>query len=335
MKPIIKQSNKKAAFTPLEKKPHPLGVVRKRGGGIESHPSFLTGFTIVELLTVMSIIVILIGLLVPALSTVKKFAQEVKQKAQFKSIDVAIELFNTEFSSYPESSEMGPDNQPYCGAMKLCEAMMGQDLMGFHPDSIFRSDGSDGTKLLYPPADSVTLQQYSDNLSMRKRYLPAENVDAFLLGDLYADTGLFAENHFVLCDVYRNVTHRVTGKRVGMPILYYRANAANNLHDIENPNNTNNIYNYRDNQLLIALGMPWDPSSSGTDGSGGTSGSSHRLLDPKRFYLNTQNFKVTTTSRPFKEDSYILISAGFDGEYGTPDDICNFDWKYQEYQNQN
>ena len=25
-----------------------------------------------------------------------------------------------------------------------------------------------------------------------------------------------------------------------------------------------------------------------------------------------------------------LISAGYDGEYGTPDDICNFEWKYRE-----
>ena len=44
-------------------------------------------FTIVELLTVMSIIVILIGLLVPALNQVKRYAYEVKQRAQLKSID--------------------------------------------------------------------------------------------------------------------------------------------------------------------------------------------------------------------------------------------------------
>jgi len=66
MKSIIKQSNRRAAFT------------------------------IVELLTVMSIIVILIGLLVPALNQVKKYAYEVKQRAQLKSIDTALELFNSE-----------------------------------------------------------------------------------------------------------------------------------------------------------------------------------------------------------------------------------------------
>jgi len=93
MKSNVKQSNRKAAFT------------------------------IVELLTVMSIIVILIGLLVPALNQVKRYAYEVKQRAQLKSIDTAIELFNSEFDGYPDSDAVDPDNVDYCGAMKLCEAV--------------------------------------------------------------------------------------------------------------------------------------------------------------------------------------------------------------------
>lgn len=242
--------------------------------------------------------------------------------AQFRSIDVAIELFNTEFSSYPDSSQNGPDGQPYCGSMKLCEAMLGQDLMGFHPDSIFRGDGTDGTKQLYPDAKSVSAEVYRDNLSVRKRYLPSDNADAYRVGDLYSNVeGVFNPLHFILCDVYRTVTHRVTGKKVGMPILYYKANTMNTLHDIANPDNTNNIYNYKDNQRLIELGLPSAPPPDGPR---------HRLYDPQRFCKNIRNEKITTSSRPYKEDTYILISAGFDGEYGTPDDVCNFEWKYEE-----
>ena len=88
-------------------------------------------FTIVELLTVMSIIIILIGLLVPALNQVKRYAKEVKQHAQFHSIDVAMELFETEHDGYPSSGQYGSETplQEYCGAMKLAEAMVGQDLI--------------------------------------------------------------------------------------------------------------------------------------------------------------------------------------------------------------
>ena len=92
-------------------------------------------FTIIELLTVMSIIVILIGLLVPALNRVRNYAKVVRQNAQFHAIDVALEQFRAEHDYFPPSSQLGPDGQDYCGAMKLTEAMMGQDLMGFNPQT--------------------------------------------------------------------------------------------------------------------------------------------------------------------------------------------------------
>jgi type II secretory pathway pseudopilin PulG len=302
MKSNVKQSNRKAAFT------------------------------IVELLTVMSIIVILIGLLVPALNKVRQFAYEVKQKAQFHSIDAAIELFNSQFDDYPPSGAFDPDGVSYCGAMKLCEAMMGRDLMGFHPDSTFRASGLSSLGVnLYPPQSDPT---YQNSLSARKGpYLPLENANAYQLRDIYKDLGPFSGEHFVLCDVFRRVTHITSGQKVGMPILYYKANTANTLHDVDNPENPQNIYDYHDNQELLMLGKPFDPPSAG--------GKPHRLaVDPTnpapgyRFYRNITNDKMLATTmvavRPYREDTYILISAGYDGEYGTPDDICNFDWKYRD-----
>ena len=291
-------------------------------------------FTIVELLTVMSIIVILIGLLVPALNKVKQYAYEVKQQAQFHSIETALELFNSEFDGYPPSDALDPDGVPYCGAMKLCEAMMGQDLMGFHPDSIFRSSGlgSLGTNLYPLPSSTVA---YTNSLSARKGpYLPLENANAFQLMDIYEEVGPFEDEKFVLCDVFRRVTHRQTGQKVGMPILFYKANTADILHDVDNPDNPQNIYDYTDNHSLVLLGKPFDPPSKG--------GTPHRLAietgQPPgyRFYMNTTNDKVLSSSRaavrPYRVDTYILISAGSDGEYGTPDDISNFDWRYREQQ---
>lgn len=287
MKPIVKQSSRKAAFT------------------------------IVELLTVMSIIIILIGLLVPSLNMVRRYAKKVRQKAQFHSIDVAMELFSTEFDGYPNSVAKDEADQDYCGAMKLCEAMMGQDLLGFHPSSHFRSDGTDGSTDLYnlPPPD--TSQAYIDNLRARRGpYLQLENANAYKLKDLYGKaTG--NKERFVLCDVYNRVTNKSTGKKIGMPILYYKANTSNTLHDANYPGNPQNIYNYLDNDELVKRGLPWD-----------STGMLKHPIDggehPEIFYSSTMNRNITTTSRPYREDSYILFSAGFDGLYGTDDDIFNF-----------
>ena len=301
MKPIIKQSNKKAAFT------------------------------IVELLTVMSIIVILIGLLVPSLNMAKRYAKKVRQRAQFHSIDAAIELFGHEFDGYPPSSGGDPDDRDYCGAMKLCEAMMGQDLLGFHPSSAFRRngtlDGSPATRL-YDLDQAANPLLYDNNLKTRKGpYLPPESANAYRLGYMYTTLGDFLPVSFVLCDVYTR--QMPTGQRSGMPILYYKADTANNLHDPNNlpPNfydNAGNIYNFWDNQKLIMLGKPW------VVGGAGTPEKQHALLDPTRFYRSTESHKITTAHRPYRADSYILLSAGYDGEYGTADDVFNFDWKHQD-----
>ena len=53
-------------------------------------------FTIVELLTAMSITTILIGLLVPALNKARRHSYEVKQKVQLKGIETGLEFLNAE-----------------------------------------------------------------------------------------------------------------------------------------------------------------------------------------------------------------------------------------------
>ncbi|MBW7989035.1 MAG: type II secretion system protein [Planctomycetes bacterium] len=284
---------------------------------IVKHSSRKAAFTIIELLTVMSIIVILIGLLVPSLNMARRFAKKLTQKNQLRIIGIGIEFFNNEWDGYPPSSAFDGSGQQYCGAMKLTEAMVGKDLLGFHPDSAFRADGLDTTgRLLYDP---VTLG------ARKELFLQLDNANVNMLSEIYGpgNTGSFNENNFVLCDIYRRDMR--SGRKTGMPVLYYKAETSNKLHD---PNfvatatdNNGNIYNFNDNQAIFALGKPWEDTGNASTIS---------LSSPTRFYRNTRNDKISTLRRPYKTDSYILISAGFDGEYGTADDICNFEWKYRE-----
>jgi type II secretory pathway pseudopilin PulG len=307
-----------------------------------------TGFTIVELLTVMSIIILLISLLVPALNRVRRYAQGVKQRAQFHGIAVALDLFNAENEGYPDSNAFDDQGLPYCGAMKLAEAMVGQDLKGFNPKSRFRRDGFDNfikppalwVGMPYPPtgtcggaADAVC---YNENVKSRKMCLQLENANAFQLRDIYTaaviaapspqcSTG-FDQNTFVLCDIYTRVTNITTGKKMGMPILYYRAEPTKTAHFASGNDVVldKNIYDVRDNQCLIDMGLPWSIFVHPMARAGQTSNGPVSPLWPGLFYDKTRNNKIPGGDRPYREDSYILLSAGFDGEYGTSDDIFNF-----------
>ena len=98
------------------------------------------GFTIVELLTVMAVIAMLMGILVPALNLVRKLAKDVNQRAEFHSINVALETYVNESPTqqYPESSHLGTAavaNGVTVGAQRLTEALLGRDLVGFDPNS--------------------------------------------------------------------------------------------------------------------------------------------------------------------------------------------------------
>ncbi|MBN2132405.1 MAG: hypothetical protein JW741_23085, partial [Sedimentisphaerales bacterium] len=176
-------------------------------------------------------------------------ARNIKQRAQFHSCEAALELLANEFGHIPPSDANDETGLPYCGAMKLTEALMGRDLLGFHPHSVFRLDGTDPNtgRLLYA---AVTLE------GRRGPFLPLESARAHRLVDVYGKgkTGPFAEHVHVLCDCYEQ--ERPGGKKTGMPVLYYRADTKGAAHDVNDPDNPANIYDYRDNQALIALGVP-------------------------------------------------------------------------------
>ena len=291
---------------------------------------------------------ILIGLLVPALNLVRDYAKELQQAAQFHSIEVAVDMFvaDSGYGNYPPSNDNSVvpmhsiDPTPYCGAHKLAEALVGWDLLGYHPNADFRADGSndvdgDGTsELIYDPVNGFTSNTISqtgeENIRGRKGpYIELENANAFALGDIYNNNTLtsigFLEGNYVLCDVYAK-NRSVSGKKIGMPILYFRARTEfyDQNYTVLSPNAPatltdpieDDIYYYRDNYTILTLGTP--------DGNG-----THILLgddsqaDWRRFEEKILNTEVTTMNRPYRAGSFILISAGKDGLYGTADDQMN------------
>ncbi len=283
-------------------------------------------FTIIELLTVMSIIVVLIGLLVPALNRVKRYSVTVTQNAQLHAIEVGLDLFYYSFDKYPDSSALDGRYDEYYGSMKLCEAMMGQDLEGFHVNSRFRlKDTEEGNTGLYRLVPGTPA--YENNLKDRADvFLSDDKVSPHKLSDIFPEDRLnnasvppLTQEAYVLGDSYKRVENlgKIGPSKIGMPILYYRADPRGHyFNPAEQPTKTASagyIYNATDNVEMLELGIPWDDTVS------------HDLLD--NFYEFIRNKRISgsdTRLRTKRPNSFILISAGWDGEYGTDDDITNF-----------
>lgn len=283
------------------------------------------GFTIIELLTVISVMAILVGLLLPAINMVHKMAKEAAERAQLNTIELALLAFRNDQGYYPPSDNPGPPDGPgdYSGAQKLAEALVGLDLLGFHKDSVFRSNGWDSTN---------TFQLYTDDnlsISMRKGpYLELATTNVFRVGNIsvdkpglfpLSDLGRIAPDTYVLCDVFGVKKVKIpTAKTVkaGTPILYYRANASAMDIDVLTPE-TNRVYNVWDNLMFARIGcLNPDLRHKKVDAPG----------DDFYEYIKDPRISppVTNRRRPYRPDSYLLISAGADGMYGTSDDICNF-----------
>jgi len=302
-----------------------------------------TGFTLVELLTVLAIVAMLTGLLIPSLTFLRNTAKEAQQKAQLTTIDMALNAFRNDYGDYPPSSWLPPGD--YCGAQKLAEALLGWDLVGFHPDSHWQADGRNNAPytvggITYPP-DGYFFYDTTSLLDMDKRrgpYLEQATTNAFKLGDLYgpalaASALSTSPDTFVICDSFgvKKVT-LVSGETVkaGTPILYYRANTASKTIDPSVLPQLR-IYNVRDNVSLI------DQLKSVEENIADAQDHPLGMFiggDYPVFYNARYNYGVgigygirdpkVPTPWPYRPDSYILISAGADGLYGTADDICNF-----------
>jgi type II secretory pathway pseudopilin PulG len=309
-------------------------------------------FTIVELLTSVIIIALLLGILLPSISMVRTKSKETAQKAQFATIDMALEAFKQDYGDYPPSDRYeGVPITPsriYCGAQKLTEAVLGWDLAGFHPKTNWRRDGYTGTGVPTGGIDAYdpcrTDADPTRTLKERRGpYLEAAKTPVFRLGtsSSAANDGLYnpATNanfavfdstvpNYVICDVFGvkklSIPHgtQMVTVTAGTPVLYYKANTNFKVFTCFPKDAPISMYNYTDNIRLINLGILPNATKPHTLSAAINEAyfcaPEYKIADPRVPVLPTGE------RWPNKPDTYILLSAGADHEFGTNDDILNF-----------
>ena len=94
---------------------------------------------------VVGVIAILAGMLLPAISMVRRTAREAKQKVQFTAIDLALATFKNDHGDYPPSDRYTwleeTANGEFVGAQKLAEALLAGTCWGFIPIQVFAPTG--------------------------------------------------------------------------------------------------------------------------------------------------------------------------------------------------
>lgn len=318
-------------------------------------------FTLVELLTVMAIIALLIGILTPSLSSARDRGRKTAVLAQINAMSVGLEAFAGENGNrHPPSnawqyakdlSAPVPEAQDWevadsttevlQGAHLLVDYLVGRDLQGYDPRPTLTGAPAGYTYDRWLP-DNGRQQPYlaKDGIDVtRNEDVPPEDgfgVVPSTLGDPQPRIqGSGAAGNELVCGVFRD--------KFGWPILYYRASPTANVNTpIMQTQDAapyvyhgDGVYDGHDNEVFTSYGLA-DPRHRIYDAN--VNFTSHpgpwnyrldnefaefiRSIRSSQYDINTPT--QIEAARPVRPDSFILLSAGKDGIYGTVDDVANF-----------
>lgn len=322
------------------------------------------GFTIVELLIVIAIIALLISIALPSFRKAREQAKKVATQSTITSISSSLELYRGEQAlgtKYPPSQSdepagiddpFDPSTQPVkvTGASLLVLALAGPDQNG--TAGFFGVGGGTWASNLSAKPNDGELYDPNGNAPRYGPYAEGkllESIEPIRATDFSGnDIGLepqgIARPNSDLVDHEKE--QRFFVDEFKRPILYYRArSAARNM--ITDPNGAIGIYDHRDNSLLTG-GVEPGTKSAVRSGVQFTSqphraGAFHRINTTR--FDGDANFgiapatgdkgalpfdayiidpKSTVTARPVNPSTFLLISAGADGYYGTKDDVKNW-----------
>lgn len=318
-----------------------------------------TAFTLIELLTVMAIITLLIGILTPSLSAARNRATKTAIFAQLNAMSAGLEAFKNDEDEYPPSNavlmsddpittpdpdmaawEVGTAAEPLQGAHMLKDAMVGRDFLGYDPRKTNtnigydRWDPTNDRREPYVKVDGVSVTSGNELpedgfgiIQPTSRTIPSETGD----GSVELDVNVFRD-------------------KFGWPILYYRASPISNQNTpiTQTSNAAPNVFfgdgvydgldnevftSYTDSRHRIADANMLLTGLLGTPPAPGLTLGIEALTNEFAEFI--RSFRATTFDsinnpreivwpRPVNVDTFILLSAGKDGNYGTLDDVANF-----------
>jgi prepilin-type N-terminal cleavage/methylation domain-containing protein len=302
------------------------------------------GFTLVEMLTVIGIIVLLVSILLPVVSAVRTKAQTADTAAFLQRIGAGIQSYYSDFSAYPGPLHNG---QIYSGGIAVdITGLTGNDaaqitesenlVLGLLGGLVIGKDG----KVNYDP-NAIGNGPVSLNLRAPKKYR------AYMDKVGLSNPGDYGDDIVAQKDCKDSPIPEFLDRYPDpMPILYMRANVgAGGIASNRMPIGTQSQYDLKQIEAYttvnIGLGKelpatdeykggptPTDPVKHGLKSvdPNGTSVNPPPTVPPGQKYIYPYDLTAflrhpSMPTVPRQKDGFVLVSAGPDRLYGTKDDV--------------